>query len=50
MFLSANEDMFNPVDSVEGYIDSIGLLEDFTLYEKTEILNKQEEFSYSYLF
>lgn len=45
VFLSANEDMFNPVDLTDGYVDSIELLEEFILYEKVGNSNEREKFS-----
>lgn len=45
VFLSANEDMFNPVDLTDGYVDSVELLGDFTLYEKTGNLKERDKFS-----
>ena len=45
VFLSANEDMFNPVDSIDGYVDSIELIGEFTLYEKIGDSNEREKFS-----
>ncbi|MEB7772126.1 hypothetical protein [Kurthia gibsonii] len=45
VFLSANEDMFNPVDLTDGYVDNIELIGEFTLYEKNVDLNEREKFS-----